>query len=563
MRKLKKEEDQQQGFKLDITEYGRLLWRKKLLVSLPLFFSLTVAYVGARFLPPLFESSAVLRIENPEVLSREVERMVQTTRQRMHDSEVRARVVSELKSSGFLDQLALQLGFERDPVVIRRAELVRANTQPDVSLQELVMRQLRNMLGRRIKVDIVGPSLFKVSYLDANPEACYLIADAISKLYIDVNQKQQVLGVQEVSDFTEEQLSVYKERLDRSERELEAFQRRMSRAIVESNPVTEANIGVARSLERQLDVEVTDLDNIVNNLESRITTHVGSVPDSDQILADREVQNLRDDLIANVEAELLNQLGTGGQQGAGALTTPNDIADIQKKLLNRIGEMIREQYPDVNRDYRPLIDEYVYQAIQLTTRQQKLEQLNGYITTFQKNVELAPQLNSELSSLQAEVTQNRTLYEQFLQAKTQTSIAGAAQDAELTTSMAVVEGATYPLAPVKPNKMKIMMLAALFGLSLGMGGLLFSEFTDTSYRSVEEIEKKMGLRVIGTIPKIESMGGGWQGENRARKAVIWVTTSAVLAAVAMFGFYFYGKSTKENMVTFRSATSQQTSGERN
>jgi uncharacterized protein involved in exopolysaccharide biosynthesis len=562
MRKLKKEEDQQ-GFKLDITEYGRLLWRKKLLIFLPLFFSLTVAYVGARFLPPLFESSAVLRIENPEVLSREMERMVQTTRQRTHDSEVRARVVSELKSSGFLDQLALSLGFERDPVVIRRAELVRANSQPDVSLQELVMRQLRNMLGRRIKVDIVGPGLFKVSYLDANPEACYLIADAISALYIDEHQKQQVLGIQEVSDFSEEQLSVYKERLDKSERDLEAFQRRMARTMVESNPVMEANIGVARSLERQLDVEVTDLDNIVNNLESRITTHVGGLPDSDQILADPEVRNLRDDLTANVEAELLSELAMGAQPGSGTLTSSNDIADIQKKLLNRIGEMIREQYPDVNRDYRPLIDEYVYQAIQLTTRQQKLDQLHGYIATFQKNVELAPQLNSELSSLQAEVTQNRTLYDQFLQAKQQTSIAGAAQDAELTTSMAVVENATYPLAPVKPNKMKIMMLAAMFGLSLGMGGLLFSEFTDTSFKSVEELEKKMGLRVIGTIPKIESMGGGWKGENRAKKVVIWVTTSAVLASVAIFGFYFYGKSTKENMVTFRMATTQQTSGERN
>jgi uncharacterized protein involved in exopolysaccharide biosynthesis len=562
MRKLK-EAEEQQGFKLDITEYARLFWRKKLLIALPLFFSVMVAYVGVRFLPPLFESSTVLRIENPEVKSREVERMVQTSRQRMHDSEVRARVVSQLTSSGFLDQLALSLGFERDPVVIRRAELVRANTHPDVSLRELVMRQLRNMLGKRIKVDIVGPGLFKVSYLDANPEACYLIADAIGKLYVTEHQKQQELGIQEVSDFSEEQLSVYKERLDRSERDLEAFQRRMSRAIVESNPVTEANIGVARSLERQLDVEVADLENIVGNLESRITTHVGGLPDEDRILADREVQNLRDDLIANVEAELLSELQGAGTEGTGTLTSPIEIASIQKNLLNRIGEIIRDQYPDVDRDYRPLIDEYVYQAIQLATREQKSETLKGFIATFLKNVELAPQMNSELIRLQAEVTQNRTLYEQFLSAKTQSAIAGAALDSELSTSMTVVETATYPLEPVKPNKIKILLLAVLFGLSLGMGGLLFSEFSDTSFKSVEDVEKKMALRVIGTVPKIESMGSGWKGENRLRRVAIWGTTSVVLATAAIFGFYFYGKSTKENMVTFRMTNTQQTSGDRN
>jgi len=563
MRKLNGQAEEQQGFKLDITEYVRLMWRKKLMIALPLFLALVVAYVGARFLPPLYEASAVLRIENPNVMNREVERLVQTSRQRLHDHEVRARLMSDLTSSVFLDQLSLSLGFERDPVVIRRAEVTKANSHPDVSLRELVMRQLRNMLGKRIKVDVVGPSLFRFTYMDANPEACYIVADAMSKLYVEEHKKQQVLGIQEVSDFSEEQLSVYKEQLDRSENELEAFQRKMARLIVESNPVAEANIGVARSLNRQLGAEIAELELIVSNLERRITDYVGRVPDSNRILADRKVQNLRADLLANVEAELLSELQSAGQPSAGTLTSQSEIEDIQKELLTRIGELIKVQYPDINRDYRPLIDEYVFQVIQLTTREQKLAQLDGYIATFQKNVNLAPQLNAELGRLKAEVDQDRIVYDQFLRARTQTEIAGAAQDTGLSTSMSVVETATFPLEPVKPNKMKILMLAAMFGLSLGFGGLLFSEFSDTSFKSVEEVEKKMGMRVIGTVPKIETMGGGWKGENRVKRAAIWTSTAVVLAAVAVFAFYFYGKSTKENMVTFRMPKAQQTAGDRN
>jgi hypothetical protein len=259
----------------------------------------------------------------------------------------------------------------------------------------------------------------------------------------------------------------------------------------------------------------------------------------------------------------LSELNSAGQASGGTLARGDEIGTIQKDLLTRIGELIKDQYPDVDRDYRPLIDEYVFQAIQLTAHEQKLEQLDGYIARFQKNVNLAPQLDAELKRLQAEVSNNRTLYEQFLRAKTQTQIAGAAQDTGLSTSMAVVETATFPLEPVKPNKMKILMLAAMFGLSLGFGGLLFSEFSDTSFKSVEEVEKKMGMRVIGTVPKIESMGGSWKGENRVKKAAIWTSTAVVLAAVAVFAFYFYGKSTKENMVTFRMTNSQQTSVDRN
>jgi uncharacterized protein involved in exopolysaccharide biosynthesis len=559
MRKLQGE-DQDQGFKFDITEYVRLLWRKKFVIFLPLVFSVVVAYVGSRFLPLVYQASAVLRIENPNLMNRDLERMVQTGRQRIHDAEMAARLQSDITSSGFLDELSRTLGFDKDPEVIRRAEMAQASVFPDVSLDELVMRRLRGMLRKRIKVERAGPALFQIAYLDANPEACYLIADAMSKLYIEEQEKLQFMELQEVSDFSDEQLGVYRERLDRSERELEAFQQRMSKVMVESNPVTEKNIGVARSLRRQLEIEVADLRRIVEDLQQRLVEYVGSVPDSSRVMSDRAVRNMIDDLNANVNAELLLELQGAGSATAATLTSKQEIADIQQDLLNRISEIIRGQYTDVSRDYRPLIDEYVYQLIQRATRERKLANIQQYISTFQRNVDLAPQLNTELQRLQGEVTQNRAMYEQFLRTKTSTSITEAAHNTDLATSIEVVERATYPFDPVKPNKIKILMLAVMFGLTMGLGGLLVSEFTDTSFKSVEDVEKRLDLRVLGTVPKIDEMGASWRGENRLRKVVIWSTTTIVLTTVAIFAFYFYGKSTKENMVTFRITAPKETTG---
>ncbi len=559
MRKLQGD-NQDQAFKFDVTEYVRILWRKKFIVLMPLVFAVAVAWTGARFLPPVYQASVVLRIENPDLMNRDFERLVQTGRQRMHDTEMRARVESDLTGSGFLDQLARMLGFDRDPAVILQAGIAQTSKFPDVSLEELVFRRLRSMLRSRIKVDQAGPGLFEISYLDANPEACQIIADAVSRLYIEEQQKLQTRGIQQLSDFSDEQLAVYRERLNRSTTELEEFQQRISKTIVESNPVTEANIGIARSLKRQLEVELADLDHVVENLESRLESHIGSVPDSARILRDRSVRNLRDDLLANVNSELLLELGGGGGTSAAGLTREQDIAEIQQDLLNRIRDMIRDQYPDINRDYRPLIDEYVYQVIQQATHRQKLAKLSGYISTFRRYVDLAPQLNTELLRLKAEVEQDRMLYEQFLQAKSSTAITEAAQNTDLATNITVVEPATYPLAPVKPNKLKIIALAIMFGLTLGFGGFLFSEFTDTSFKSVEEVEKRLELRVLGTVPKIEEMGAGWRGEKRTRRVVIWVTTAIVLTTVSVFAFYFYGKSTKETMATFRISSPRQTTG---
>jgi uncharacterized protein involved in exopolysaccharide biosynthesis len=559
MRKI--EDEEKQGFKLDLTEYVRVLWRKKHLIVIPLFFSALVAFVGVRFLPPVYQSSIVLQIENPDWMNPEVQRLVQPDQRREREVEIRAKVETNITSSDFLDRLSILLGFDQDPDVIRQAELSRASSHPDVSVEQLVFKRLRDLIRGRIEVQRVGPGLFEISYLDANPEACYVIVDAMTKLYIEEQQRLQLMRLRVVSDFSDEQLIVYRERLDKSERELDQFQQEMARTIVASNPVVETNIGVARSLEGHLAVEIDDLTRVVDNLEGRLITHVGGVPDYEMILGDKEVQNLRSELIAHVTSQLLSQLQAGGSETqTPSLTSQQEIARVQQDVLARLQELIREHYRGIDQDYRPLIDEYLYQVIQLATRERKMEKLQEYIGTYKRNVELGPQMETELQRLTAEVEQNRALYEQFLEAKTSTQITEAAQNSDLATSMAIVESATFPLRPVRPEKAKILVLAVVFGLTIGGLGLVLSEFTDTSFKTVDEVEKRLGLRVLGTVPRIETTGSGWRRENRVRRVLIWATTSILLTAVSIFAFYFYGKSTKENLVSFQMTNTQQSVG---
>jgi uncharacterized protein involved in exopolysaccharide biosynthesis len=554
MRKIEAEEEKQ-GWKLDMTEYVRVLWRKKHMLIIPVFLSVIVAFVGARFLPRVYKSSATLRIENPTWMNPDFQRLVQADQRRLREDEIRSQIEANITSSDFLDRLSVLLGFDRDPAIIEQAELARANAYPDVSLEQLVMKRLRDLLRGRIEVHRVGPGLFEISYLDANPEACYIIVDAMTKLYIEEQQRLQIMRLRVVSDFSDEQLSVSRERLDRSERELDQYQQEMSRTIVASNPVTDANVGAARSLERQLEVETADLKLVVDNLEKRLVNYVGGLPDYTMIRRDDQVRNLRSELIAHVASQLLQQLQAGESQTT--LTSQEEIDDIEQELFTRLRELTAEHYRGIQEDYRPLIDEYLYQVIQLASRENKIEKLQEYISTYERNVELAPQMETELHRLTAEVEQNRALYEQFLEAKTSTQITEAAQNSDLATSMAIVENPSVPIHPVRPEKTKILVLAFVFGLTVGGAGLVLSEFTDTSFRTVDEVEKRLGLRVLGTVPKIDDMDGGWRGDNRARRIAIWATAAVLLTTMSIYAFYFYGKSTKANFATFQTTKAQQ------
>ena len=72
-------------------------------------------------------------------------------------------------------------------------------------------------------------------------------------------------------------------------------------------------------------------------------------------------------------------------------------------------------------------------------------------------------------------------------------------------NIGVVDVAEAPSAPFNVNLIKQLILAIFIGFVLGCGIVFVLYYFDTTVKSAEEIEKKLGLPVIGRIPK---SGGG-------------------------------------------------------
>ena len=64
----------------------------------------------------------------------------------------------------------------------------------------------------------------------------------------------------------------------------------------------------------------------------------------------------------------------------------------------------------------------------------------------------------------------------------------------------VVDPAEVPKTPSKPNKRRALMLASLFGLLGGFFLALGVEALDQSIRSQEDVERKLGLPFLGSVP---------------------------------------------------------------
>jgi succinoglycan biosynthesis transport protein ExoP len=69
-----------------------------------------------------------------------------------------------------------------------------------------------------------------------------------------------------------------------------------------------------------------------------------------------------------------------------------------------------------------------------------------------------------------------------------------------TSNIRVVEPANLPMFPVYPRRRLIWLLSAASGLALGVGVAFVAESFDQRVRSPEEIERALGVPILGVVP---------------------------------------------------------------
>ena len=131
--------------------------------------------------------------------------------------------------------------------------------------------------------------------------------------------------------------------------------------------------------------------------------------------------------------------------------------------------------------------------------------LNEQVTAYERNLVLTPDRELEQQRLTQDVENNRQLYNQFLQQTTITQIAEAFENAKVSGRFEVLEPATRPEAPSKPNRPVLIILSLLVGMVIGVGTVLLVEHQDESVKNAEEVESLLGLPVLAAVPLVPEL----------------------------------------------------------
>lgn len=67
----------------------------------------------------------------------------------------------------------------------------------------------------------------------------------------------------------------------------------------------------------------------------------------------------------------------------------------------------------------------------------------------------------------------------------------------------VIEEVELPENPISPNKKMNIVIAFLLGLMVSLGLVFLLEYLDNTYKNKEQLEKDLGIPVLGSIPDVD------------------------------------------------------------
>ena len=106
------------------------------------------------------------------------------------------------------------------------------------------------------------------------------------------------------------------------------------------------------------------------------------------------------------------------------------------------------------------------------------------------------QLMIEHNILKRDFDTNQQLYENLLQRLKDATLSASLQ----ATNIHIIDQATPPTGPIRPNKPRNLMAGLLVGMIIGVTLAFMQEALDSSVRSPEEAERLINAPALAVIP---------------------------------------------------------------
>ena len=471
---------------LDLAVYWRLALKYRFLIIGAFLASLVIGATLTLLMTPIYSARATLQIDREAARVFGAEEVTPTENMAQGEEFFQTQY-GLIRSRSLSERVIESLGLASSDEALEAMGLEAPEAGGSAAAQASRRRAAAlDALQENLSVSPVrGSRLVAIGYDNPNPVVAARIANGFAENFIQSNLDRKFESSRYAREFLEERIAQTKERLESAERQLVAYAANQqiinvgepsegaasggaTESLTSSNLVA-LNSALARTRAERVAAE--------ERWRSASTSALMTLP---EVLQNPTIQRLTEQR-AILDAEYRQKLSIYQPDYPEMVRLRAQIEEAEGQIQTIAGNIrssIRSQYEIAANQERSL--------------QAQVNGLTGDVLDLRDR-------SIQYNILQRELDTTRTLYEGLLQRYKEVGVTGGVT----ANNISIVDLATPPRKPSKPNMLLNMALAALLGLGLGALAALVLEALDETLAMPDDVEQKLGVPVLGVIPLLD------------------------------------------------------------
>ncbi|MBW6526756.1 polysaccharide biosynthesis tyrosine autokinase [Sphingomonas sp. RHCKR7] len=396
-----------------------------------------------------------------------------------------------LKSRSLAERVATQLRLVDDPkffdlfgVSSNDPAFQLVNGRYPANGRAARQRAAGGLLMKQVEISPTRLSrLVDIRFTSPDPDFSARVANAWAEGFIQTNLERKIQATSYGRNLLQRQLAQFKEKLDESQRQLVAYasaQRIINIPGQSSDGRSSSERSIVADDLAALNGSLTQAtaDRIQAQARFEQSGRGGASPEALRNQAINTLRQKRAELAAEYE-RLMTQFEPG---------YPTAVA-----IKSQINQLDRSIAREESRVSGSLLADYRQAQERERALQRKVEELKTSFLDLRRR-------SIQYNIFQQEVDTNRALYDGLLQRFKEIGVAGGVG----VNNVSVVDAADVPQRPSSPRLLVNLAASLLAGLALGAMAAFALEQIDEAIADPAEVERRLGLPLLGSVPKVES-----------------------------------------------------------
>jgi len=350
----------------------------------------------------------------------------------------------------------------------------------NISAADAESEELGKFVDDHLTIDPVRDTrLVTINFDSPDPALSSKIANAVADNFIAANLEHTFNASNYARTYLEGRLAQLKQKLSDSAAHLVeiATQEKLFLDVDGKTPLTTSNLAL-------LNADMANAQDARLRAEARWKL-ASTVPN----------EALPGDMVMNSIVEQLRQqrsvMVADYQQKLNIYKPQYPLMKALKSQIDDLDKQIAAEYAGVRKSIR---SEYEGAMAHETGLKAQMEDVKKQVLDSEQRIIV-------YNVAERDVETNQMLYMGLLERYKEIGLAGGIT----ANNMSVVDKADVPNKTFKPRILLDLLLATMLGLGLGVALALFFEHLDDTLKSPEDIEKLLGLAVLGVIPRLKGI----------------------------------------------------------